>query len=411
MPKYKCCNPFKIESHRVRNPCFPRKLTNDNLKQMKMDGINPDCEYICHTCRKKLARGKRLKKVTEAASTSVEQSTLKERHECYSDILSTSSGKSNSTAIIDNPDSPIAQVAIATLNDTLRTLGRSPIKENKLCRKTYPKRKFREVTDIIGTKVFNVSYQFDEEQQRVQQKYNELMQNLKNAYEATDDNHLKVSILTLFSNWTFADIQSQFNATNHMIRVSRKVQKEKGFLAGPNPKIGRCIDTELVSLVENFFESEEISRTMPGMKDCRSVYKNGKKLKVQKHLVLCNLKEAHVAFKEKYNDIKISFSKFAALRPGNCILAEASRTHTVCVCETHQNVKLMLEGGRIPKISELMKNRIKTYRDCFKEITCNPARAQCFMKKCKKCPEITAFRKKLQSAYQEAIIDTVVYKQ
>lgn len=46
-----------------------------------------------------------------------------------------------------------------------------------------------------------------------------------------------------------------------------------------------------------------------------------------------------------------SFSKFAELRPRNCVLAGASGTHTVCVCAIHQNVKLMLEGGKIAQIS------------------------------------------------------------
>ena len=65
--------------------------------------------------------------------------------------------------------------------------------------------------------------------------------------------------------------------------------------------------------VTAFYKSEEISRTMPGKKDFLSVVKDGKKLHAQKHLILCNLKEAYQKFKEKSPVRKIGFSKFVAL--------------------------------------------------------------------------------------------------
>ena len=58
---------------------------------------------------------------------------------------------------------------------------------------------------------------------------------------------------------------------------------------------------------------------MPGKKDCVSVGKNQYR---QKRLILCNLKEFYVAFKEKYPDVKISLSKFCSLRPKWCIIAD-----------------------------------------------------------------------------------------
>ena len=42
--------------------------------------------------------------------------------------------------------------------------------------------------------------------------------------------------------------------------------------------------------------------------------------------------------------MKIGLSKFAELRPKECVLAGASGTHNVCVCTIHQNVKLMLSA-------------------------------------------------------------------
>ena len=67
--------------------------------------------------------------------------------------------------------------------------------------------------------------------------------------------------------------------------------------------------------------------------------------------MLCNLKEAYKQFKTLHPDIKVGFSKFAELRPKECVLAGATGTHSVCVCAIHQNVKLMMAGGRLEILS------------------------------------------------------------
>ena len=45
--------------------------------------------------------------------------------------------------------------------------------------------------------------------------------------------------------------------------------------------------------------------------------------------------------------LKIGLTKFKEFRPRNVILAGASGSHNVCVCTTHQNVKLMIEGSKV----------------------------------------------------------------
>ena len=73
---------------------------------------------------------------------------------------------------------------------------------------------------------------------------------------------------------------------------------------------------------------------MPGEKDCISVKKNGLKMHIQKRLLLNNLNELHSFFKEHNPSVNIGFSKFAQLRPEECILVGASGTHSLCVCHT-----------------------------------------------------------------------------
>lgn len=70
---------------------------------------------------------------------------------------------------------------------------------------------------------------------------------------------------------------------------------------------------------------------MPGQKDYMSVKDlSENRIQKQKKLILCNLKEAYVLFKQKHPDNKIGFSKFAELRPKHCILAGA-REHILFV--------------------------------------------------------------------------------
>ena len=150
------------------------------------------------------------------------------------------------------------------------------------------------------------------------------------------------------SDWSYRKIRKNIDgSTTWQIKTAKKIQsdiisdslKTKG-------KIGpKFLDTSTQVKVVAFYESEENSKQLPGKKDFKSVIQeDGRRLHVQKKLVLMNLSELYASFKEKYPHEKIGFSKFASLRPQHCVLAGSSGTHTVCVCIIHENVKLMLEG-------------------------------------------------------------------
>ena len=59
---------------------------------------------------------------------------------------------------------------------------------------------------------------------------------------------------------------------------------------------------------------------------------------------LCNLQELYPAFKEKYPNVNIEFSKFCALRPKWSVLAGSKMTYSICVCSAHQNVVLLVDA-------------------------------------------------------------------
>ena len=75
---------------------------------------------------------------------------------------------------------------------------------------------------------------------------------------------------------------------------------------------GLSIETK--QLITKFYESTEVSCLLPGKKDCVSVKLiDGTKTRVQKRLLLSNLSEIYVHFKEENPNVSVGFSTFATL--------------------------------------------------------------------------------------------------
>ena len=104
----------------------------------------------------------------------------------------------------------------------------------------------------------------------------------------------------------------------------------------------------------------------------------------QKRLLLCNLKELFVKFKNHHQNIKISFFKFCSLRLKWCVLLGTSGSHTVCVCALHQNVKLLATACQLD------------YKEMMQIIVCDLNDKICMVHRCNDCPGKNALTLKLQ---------------
>lgn len=102
---------------------------------------------------------------------------------------------------------------------------------------------------------------------------------------------------------------------------------------------------------------------MPGAKDDVSVREGDARVHKQRRLLLLNLNELHIMYKEIYPQSKVGLSKFCELRPKECVTVGARGTHSVCVCTIHQNVKLMLAD--IPAVTKI------TYHDLIEQFVCS----------------------------------------
>ena len=57
---------------------------------------------------------------------------------------------------------------------------------------------------------------------------------------------------------------------------------------------------------------------------------------------LCSLQELYTAFKQKHPNLNIGLTKICTLRPKWCVLTGSKMTHSVCVCNTYQNIVLLV---------------------------------------------------------------------
>ena len=300
------------------------------------------------------------------------------------------------------------------MNKACSTLGISPVKVQTLsssAKESILKNKVKKIAESVTSKL-NDSFDLNistEETSLVPQnyadlgrKYEELIIKLKDKMKTVTSTQEKINILSLLpSSWSIQKIQNEFSVSQYLARQSKQLVKTSGILPQTGKKKpSHVIDENVIKCVQDFYQNDEHSRMMPGKKDCVSVRQaDGKKINIQKRLILCNLKELYTAFKEKHN-LKIGFSKFADLRPKFCVLAGGSGTHSVCVCVTHQNVKLMLSA---------LKMKFD-YKILLSTMVCDIENETCMLSQCEKCPGTNEVLRLLQESWDD-FDSEIIFKQ
>ena len=163
-----------------------------------------------------------------------------------------------------------------------------------------------------------------------------------------------------------------------MVKKSRLLKSEHGILPKvPTMSKGKVITEENKDMVRRFYELDDVSRMCPGKKDCLKVISAEGQTKVQKRLILGNLREIFELYKKDENNPKVGFSTFAKLRPSYCVLAGSGGTHSVCVCTYHQNPKLQVAASG---------ERGLSYKDLLDYSVYSTERDTCMMQLCNDCP-------------------------
>jgi hypothetical protein len=104
-----------------------------------------------------------------------------------------------------------------------------------------------------------------------------------------------VTILTVLpKSWSIREFQEMFpSACNYLIRRAKQLVMDQGIMSSPNPKQNEVT----VEVVKSFYDSDEVSRVMPGKKYYISIKVSGVKIHKQKRLLLCNCKEFSLILK------------------------------------------------------------------------------------------------------------------
>ena len=382
-----CCNPFEKPNHFIRKKSQLRNVTQWMCD--KASSISPG-QKICDSCRKQLTKIS----LPEPCDTEPEsQSEI----ECTGTI-----SLCNEAIEVESSET------LELVNQCLDTIGETPLTKRKIQRKgkQYSKKKVERVTEMMRRAVIGDAHHSDSKSDE-----SEIIEQLKDKF-STAGRSEKVQILTVLpKSWSIKRIEDEFGTSNFMARKAKQLVKEKGILATPDPKPGPNLSQTAIDLVGSFYESDDISRMMPGKKDYVLVRKGGSRVHVQKRLVLCNLKEMYQLFKDNHPNEKIGFSKFVSLRPKHCVLAGTSGTHSVCVCTIHQNVKLMMHGVKLPELVSSDATCFETYHHCIANTICNPPQPTCYFGKCNECSGTDHLKESLTLLLDRNMIDNVTNQQ
>ena len=146
----------------------------------------------------------------------------------------------------------------------------------------------------------------------------------------------KLQLLTLAPpSWTIEQTQGYVGVSAYLMNKARVLKVSGWILAEPMAKKGKISACKYSRCCPCFFEDDDISRQCPGKNDFVSIKINGKPEQKQKRLILSNLNEVSVQFKELHPLLKIGISKLCELRPKWCVTVGAQGRYTFCLCLHH----------------------------------------------------------------------------
>lgn len=259
------------------------------------------------------------------------------------------------------------------------------------------------------------AYKFRNENKICDDEYHKagvaVLKQIKEKFATSIDKQERIMLLTLAPKyWNRRDLIREFNCTEREARKALDLTAEKGILTLPDSKKGKVLSADIEYLVNKFYETDNVSRLMPGLKDCVSLKQNsGKREQIQKRLLLGNLNELYALFKKENENVKIGLTKFIQFKPSHCVSAGSSGTHNVCVCVHHENVKLMLSAINLEKLTKHTATPLKNYKDCIDASVCQNASENCFLGNCLRCPNFDALKKTLLDFLEATNISEIKY--
>lgn len=207
---------------------------------------------------------------------------------------------------------------VTKLNKLLPLMGVNKIDSKKIYSATYysyKRGKLNEITRKLAKNIFEISPLTDEDTAE-KNAGQEMLQQLKDEFAKTTEREAQIKILSVLPrSWSARRISNEFKISVHLVLHTKQLVDEHGIFCEAKKRMGtRNLPSARVKLIGEFFLQDGFSQVCPGKFDFVNVLVNNEKVKIQKRLLLMNLKEAHCQFKILYPDEPVGFSKFASMR-------------------------------------------------------------------------------------------------
>jgi len=273
----------------------------------------------------------------------------------------------------------------------LKSIGLSPLvtsgAKTQGAKVTVAKRKVEEATASVQKRVCQAlglsEQEVESTDKRKARDHDLLMDEIKRQLPSASKIK-KYQLLSLVpASMSVREAATFFNVSRSLLERSRKLTEENGIL--PIPMFTRSVRVleSTKQLVVEYFCSDEHSKALPGQRDCVSIRRG---VHEQKRLLLSNLAELYEAFIRDHEGVKIGITNFCSLKPKWCVSAGQAGTHQQCVCQTHQNIKLILFALNI-KIH---------YRTLINRCVCDSENRSCMLRICEHCPNLEDVKKTIK---------------
>jgi hypothetical protein len=168
-----------------------------------------------------------------------------------------------------------------------------------------------------------------------------------------------------------------------------------------NTDVVNCDINEKEKAVNEFYLRDDVSRTMPGMKNFKSVKnKDGVREKIQIRYMTMTLDNAYCDYKAEHPEDFVSRTKFFTLRP-EFVVSAAKTPHDVCSCRYHQDMDLLFKS-----LSRyLTEIEIANLKELVINLVCSVDNYDCMSGKCCNCEN---FEAKLKSFVCDESLSTIV---
>ncbi|KAK3911351.1 Protein piccolo [Frankliniella fusca] len=361
-----CCSPFGSHSKKIKKNLT--KVTVSLVSFAKEKNLNVVYgNKICHNCYNEIFR----------SEPKVETPELSPEASSSSSLLSPAVVKAK---------------ALDALTKSGIKLSEEP--RHLAGRVKYGKRKLEEATEEIQKKISRVlNIKRDQLLPDVYQKAQDmdsLMADIK-AKLPTANRKEKYQLLTLVPlSIPLPQAQESLGVSRFLLTRAREIKEQHGILATPQFSRSSTILDVTKELVVQFYLEEENSKVLPGIRDCVSVSKN---VYEQKRLLLFTLGELYALFLQKFPDLKIGRSIFFSLRPKWCVFPRSTGTHIVCVCQIHEDFKLVLNALKIKD----------HYRELISSLVCDTNSRSCMLRLCDQCPSNSDILVRIQKLVAESM--------